>query len=161
VSCMMELCGNTDDIPIEIIELKYPLRYHRSELIADSGGPGRYRGGLGTMREVEVLSDGARASIQADRTVTKPWGLFGGGGGQNTRYSVVAPDGEVTVVGGRRPDGTYVSAKRSFPLAKGSRLRIESAGGGGYGDPRERERELVEDDVANGYVTPEGRASYE
>jgi len=66
--------GNTDDIPIEIIELKYPLRYHRSELIANSGGPGRFRGGLGTMREVEVLSDGARASIQADRTVTKPWG---------------------------------------------------------------------------------------
>ena len=161
VSCMMELCGNTDDIPIEIIELKYPLRYHRSELIADSGGAGRHRGGLGTLREVEVLADGARASIQADRTVTKPWGVFGGGGGQNTRYSVVSPDGTVTVVGGRRPDGTFVSAKRSFSLPKGARLRIESAGGGGYGDPRERDRRLIDEDVANGYVTPSGRAAYE
>jgi N-methylhydantoinase B len=161
VSCMMELCGNTDDIPIEIIELKYPLRYHRSELIADSGGPGRYRGGLGTLREVEVLCDGARASIQADRTVTKPWGLFGGQGGQNTRYSVVGADGEVTVVGGRRPDGTTVSAKRSFPLPKGSRLRIESAGGGGYGDPRERDRRELDEDVEDGYVSAGGRAAYE
>jgi N-methylhydantoinase B len=161
VSCMIELCGNTDDIPIEIVELKYPLRYHRSELIPDSGGPGRFRGGLGTERIIEVLSDGARASIQADRTETKPWGQFGGGGGANTRYSVVRANGDIDVVGGRRPDGTVVSAKRSFDLLKGERLRIEAAGGGGYGDPRERDRALVERDLRDGYITERGRREYE
>lgn len=161
VSCMIELCGNTDDIPIEIVELKYPLRYHRSALIPDSGGPGKFRGGLGTERIIEILSEGARASIQADRTVTKPWGQFGGGGGANTRYSVVRCNGDIDVVGGRRPDGTAVSAKRSFDLRKGECLRIEAAGGGGYGEPRERDRARLEHDVQNGYVTDEGRRAYE
>lgn len=155
VSCMIEICGNTDDIPIEITELKYPLRYRRSELITDSSGPGRYRGGMGTTREIEVLSGTARASIQADRTITQPWGVFGGLGGSNTRYSVVRRDGTVEVVGGRRPDGTYLSAKRSFNVEQGEALRIESAGGGGYGNPRERDHSLVAWDVKNGYVSPE------
>jgi N-methylhydantoinase B len=161
VSCMIELCGNTDDIPIEIVELKYPLRYRKSELIPDSGGPGRFRGGLGTERIIEVLSDGARASIQADRTFTRPWGVFGGAGGANTRYSIVRTDGSVDVVGGRRPDGTHVSAKRSFDVVKGECLRIEAAGGGGYGNPRERDRARVEEDLRNGYVTEAGRRHYE
>ena len=161
VSCMIELCGNTDDIPIEIAELKYPLRYHRSELIPDSGGPGRFRGGLGTERIIEVLSDRARASIQADRTITRPWGVFGGAGGANTRYSVVREGGAIEVVGGRRDDGSCVSAKRSFDLVKGECLRIEAAGGGGYGPPSKRDRRSLEEDVRNGYVTEAGRKSYE
>lgn len=161
VSCMIELCGNTDDIPIEICELKYPLRYHKSELIADSGGPGRFRGGLGSERIIEVLSDGARASIQADRTITRPWGIFGGGGGANTRYSIVRTNGDIDVVGGRLPGGSFVSAKRSFDVGKGECLRIEAAGGGGYGDPKDRDAVLLEDDVRNGYVTSDGRGAYE
>jgi N-methylhydantoinase B len=155
VSCMIELCGNTDDIPIEIAELKYPLRYRRSELRRDSGGPGRFRGGLGTLREIEVLSGNARASIQADRTLTQPWGLFGGLGGAQTRYSVVRRDGAVDVVGGIRPDGTHVSAKRSFDVLEGEALRIESAGGGGYGNPKDRDRDLVQEDMRNGYISPQ------
>jgi N-methylhydantoinase B len=155
VSCMMELCGNTDDIPVEIAELKYPLRYRRSELRMDSGGPGRHRGGMGTLREIEILRGNARASIQADRTRTRPWGIFGGLGGAQTRYSVVRHDGTVEIVGGIRPDGSHVSAKRSFDLLAGEALRIESAGGGGYGHPRERAPRLVREDVKCGYVSSE------
>ncbi len=65
------------------------------------------------------------------------------------------------VIGGLRPDGTHVSAKRPVWVRQGEALRIESAGGGGYGDPRERDRQRVRDDVANGYVSPEAaRADY-
>jgi N-methylhydantoinase B len=155
LTCMIELVGNIDDIPIEIAELKHPLRYRRSELRTDSGGAGKFRGGLGTLREIEVLGDAARCCIQADRTASAPYGLFGGKSGARTRYSVVRPDGQVDVIGGIRPDGSHVSAKRPVWVYQGEALRIESAGGGGYGDPRERDRERVRDDVGNGYISPE------
>jgi N-methylhydantoinase B len=152
-NCMIILVANTDDIPIEVCELKYPLRYRFSELIMDSGGPGRYRGGLGVTREIEVLADQARASIQADRTRTAPWGIFGGGPASRTRYSVLRPDGSQEVIGGIGPDGSYQSAKRHYNLKHGEILRIESAGGGGYGDPGTRDRDMVRDDVRKGYVS--------
>ncbi len=152
-NCMIILVANTDDIPIEVCELKYPLRYRWSELIPDSGGPGKFRGGLGVMREVEVLGPEARASIQADRTRTAPWGVFGGGPASRTRYSVIRPDGTQEVIGGIGFDGSYQSAKKAFNLKHGEILRIESAGGGGYGDPKERDRERVLDDVRKGCVT--------
>jgi N-methylhydantoinase B len=153
ISCMIELCGNTDDIPIEVAELKYPLRYQRSELRVDSGGTGKYRGGLGTLREIQVLRGKARASTQADRTKTPPFGVFGGGPAATTRYSKVHKDGSVEVLGGKRPDGTYGSAKRNFNVLKGEALRMEAAGGGGYGNPRQRDRRLVLEDVLDGYVS--------
>lgn len=158
-NCMIILVANTDDIPIEICELKYPLRYRYSELIPDSGGAGKFRGGLGVMREVEVLGPQARASIQADRTRTAPWGIFGGGPASRTRYSVIRPDGATEVIGGLGPDGSYQSAKKAYNLKHGEILRIESAGGGGYGDPKERDRELVRDDVRKGYVSEQAASS--
>src|SRR5258708_955719 len=112
LTCLVELVGNIDDIPIEIAELKHPLRYHRSEVRQDSGGPGRFRGGLGTLREIEVLGEAARCCIQADRSLSAPYGLFGGQSGARTRYSIVRRDETVDVIGGVRPDGTHVSAKR-------------------------------------------------
>jgi N-methylhydantoinase B len=159
VNCLIVLCANTDDIPIEITELKYPLRYRFSELITDSGGPGRFRGGLGVAREIEVLSEHAIASLQADRTRTQPWGIFGGSGGRRTRYLVKTGDQGSRVVGGIAPDGSYLSAKRSFEIPRGEILRIESAGGGGYGDASTRERERVQRDVRDGYVSEEAARS--
>lgn len=155
ISCMIELIGNTDDIPIEVAELKYPLRYRRSELRTDSGGPGKYRGGLGTLREIEVTEGTARACIQADRTKTAPWGIFGGMAGARTRYSLVKKDGQVVVMGGIDPQGRALSAKRSFDVGEGEALRIESAGGGGYGDPKARDKAAIIRDVRAGYVSRE------
>jgi len=155
ISCMIELVGNTDDIPVEVAELKYPLRYRHSELRTDSGGIGKFRGGLGTLRQVEVVRGKGRVASQADRTKTAPFGIFGGGPGMRTRYSVVHKDGTVEVYGGKTADGTYGSAKRNLDLHAGEALRMESAGGGGYGVPTERDRQMVLDDVLDGYVSLE------
>jgi N-methylhydantoinase B/oxoprolinase/acetone carboxylase alpha subunit len=100
-------------------------------------------------------------SIQADRTRSAPWGIFGGRDAARTRYSVVRIDGTVEVVGGIDEAGNHHTAKRSFDLSRGERLRIESAGGGGYGDPRDRDPLAIEQDVVNGHVTREqARAAY-
>ena len=102
-----------------------------------------------------VLEGAARCCIQADRTISAPYGLFGGKSAARTRYSIVRRDGQVDVIGGTRADGSHASAKRAVWVYAGEALRIEAAGGGGYGHPRERDRWRVRDDVADGYVSPE------
>ena len=149
------LVANVKDVPIEVVELRYPLRFVRSELREDSGGAGEYRGGLGAVREIQILSEEAATTIQADRTRTAPWGLFGGGGGHSTRYMVVAPDGSEKILGGKMRD-QYESAKKSgVPLREGDIVRIESAGGGGYGDPHLRAKDRVRSDIEDGYISKE------
>ncbi len=160
ISCMIEMIGNTDDIPIEVAELKYPLRYRRSELRTDSGGPGKYRGGLGTLREIEVLEGTARACIQADRTKTAPWGIFGGMPAARTRYSHVKRNGDVEVKGGIDANGQPQSAKKAFDVQKGEALRIESGGGAGYGGPLERDKSAVLHDLHSGYISREAAVTY-
>jgi N-methylhydantoinase B len=147
------LVANVRDVPVEVVELRYPLRISRSELRENSGGNGKTRGGLGAVREIEVLADIAQVTIQADRTRTAPWGLLGGGPGARTKYSVIRSDGSRELLGGQ--EGVrYESAKKSgIPLSKGDTIRIESGGGGGYGDPRSRPDEVVLSDLKNGYIS--------
>lgn len=147
------LVANVKDVPVEVIELRYPLRVIRSELRQDSGGIGRTRGGLGGVREIENLADSAQVTIQADRTRTSPWGLFGGGPGARTKYSVIRSNGTEELLGGL-DGGDYESAKKSgIVLGKGDVVRIESAGGGGFGAPRSRPEKDVRSDLDNGYVS--------
>ena len=153
LSSCIGLVANVKDVPVEVVELRYPLRVRRSELREDSGGAGRCRGGLGAVREFEILAEEANATIQADRTRTAPWGLGGGGPAARTRYSVVRADGVDELLGGQR-GSDYESAKKSgVPLSKGDVVRIESAGGGGFGEPRSRAEADVRSDLENGYIS--------
>jgi len=130
--------------PVEIIESEFPSRLQRFELIADSGGAGRFRGGLGIRREYLNLED-ARFSIRSMKHLIPPNGCAGGGTGR---------PGDIWI----NPD--TAQAKRlptryaDYPLRKGDVFRLDTPGGGGHGDPIEREPERVLDDLREGCVSP-------
>ncbi len=139
------LYANTRNNPIEDVESHLPLRVTKYELIEDGGGAGRWRGGLGSVREVEFLDD-AGYSLEGDGSVWAPPGLFGG------------QPGSPGAVWLNRGSDTELELPSKFPYrraAAGERLCLISPCGGGYGDPLERDREAVRTDVSEGFVSPE------
>ncbi len=134
--------GDLKNIPVEVLESRYPIRVHQYAVAPDSGGRGRWRGGCGVVREYEVLADGVTLSTWFERTRTPAWGLFGGGPGSATE-AVITVDGE----------STSVLKVNRFPAPAGSRLRVVTGGGGGYGDPEERSKEDLRRDLIEGYTT--------
>ena len=128
--------------PAEITEQTSPLVFRRKELRPDTGGPGRRRGGLGQVIEVEHRQ-GAPFTIWAafDRIKHPPRGRNGGAAG--------AP-GSVGLA-----DGTRLNGKGVQEVPPGKRLVVHTPGGGGYGDPRGREAEAIERDLRDGYVSAE------
>jgi N-methylhydantoinase B len=139
------LFANTRNNPIEDIESHYPLRVTRYELVTDRGGAGKWRGGLGSVRDVSFLVLGGM-SLEGDGNRFPPPGLFGGKLGHV---------GEVILDPGR-PEERAVPSK--FPYMKvkaGTTIRTVSPCGGGYGNPFERDAEKVLADVIDGYVSPE------
>lgn len=137
----------------EIVERKYPLRVRRNEIRPDSGGPGQYRGGVGLIREIEVLSEGARFSLLSDRNLVPPYGVNGGRSGATNRFTVERK-------GQPLPTSEFPGKVSGFPLMLGDRVRMESSGGGGFGNPAARSEQQLKTDVDNGYVTPKGLADY-
>jgi len=113
---------NSLNTPAEALEYAYPLRVRRYSLRRDSGGGGRFRGGDGIVREIEMLTD-CEVTLLADRRSRGPWGLAGGSDGAAGIASVIRRDGSVEKMPG----------KFSARLRKGERIRIESPGGGGWG----------------------------
>ncbi len=140
--CMND--GDTHNGPSEQVENKFPLLVHRYELRGDSGGAGRWRGGLGTEVEVEALAP-VNYMTRSDRVVNPPWGLNGGKHAQGNRIAI-RRNGELTVFPGGKVDTR---------LAKGDAYIMSTGGGGGFGDPRERPLEALKRDVRQGYVSPE------
>jgi len=136
---------NTMNTPIEALEAYLPLRFEGYALRADSGGPGRWRGGCGIERSWTLRSPKATLSILAERTKIPPWGLHGGLPASLGEYELVRGDGSVE----RLP------SKCTIPLKQGDRLVIRTPGGGGYGSPLERPPDLVLKDVVNGLVSLE------
>ena len=134
--------GDLKNIPVEVLESRYPIRVHRYAVSPDSGGRGRWRGGCGVEREYEVLADGVTLSTWFERTTTPAWGLFGGEPGSTTE-AVITVDG----------DSEPVLKVNRYPAPKGSRLRVATGGGGGYGDPAERSEEDLRRDLIEGYTT--------
>ena len=133
--------------PIEAVEQLYPVRIERTALREDSGGPGRWRGGLGLTREVLIQTSGSQLSVLAEKSVLPPFGVCGGGAGATNRFWVRR--------GGRRVETSPLPGKVSgFPLEPGDLLLMESSGGGGFGDPLDRDPASVVADVLEGYVTP-------
>ncbi len=136
--------GDLKNLPVEVIEARYPIRVNRYGLRPDSGGDGRWRGGLGVIREYEMLSDDSKLSLWWERTETPGWGLHGGNDG--------AP-GEVIVdhAGGRE----RILKVDGMPLRTGDRVTVMTGGGGGFGSPGERDPEAIAQDRADGYVQSE------
>src|SRR5215468_6887067 len=133
--------------PVEAVEQLYPVRVERTALREDSGGPGRFRGGLGLTREVLIQTPRSRLSVLAEKSVLPPFGVCGGGAGATNRFWVRR--------NGRRVESSPLPGKVSaFPLEPGDVLLMESSGGGGFGDPLERDPARVIADIGEGYVTP-------
>jgi N-methylhydantoinase B len=145
------LYANTRNNPIEDIESHYPLRVTRYELNVDTGGAGRWRGGLGTVREVEFLQAGGM-SLEGDGSVFPPPGLFGGSDGTPGRVEIRGADGAAVEVPSKFP---------YRPAQAGDRLLLVAPSGGGYGPAPERDPQAIRDDVADEVLSPErARALY-
>src|SRR5207237_9261140 len=129
--------------PTEASEQRYPVRVEATALREDSGGPGRGRGGLGLTRAVRILAPHTRLSVLAEKAVLPPFGVCGGGAGSTNRFWLRRD--------GRRVEASPLPGKVSgFPLEPGDLLLMESSGGGGFGDPLERDPARVAPDVARG-----------
>lgn len=134
--------------PVEILEAQYPVRFRRWALRPDSGGDGEFRGGLGASYDIELLADSAEAFTFGDRAWRPPLGVAGGGAAATNEISFVVADEVVEPELGAKVLGVK--------MARGDRVRIESPGGGGYGDASRRDPEAVERDRRLGYVTGSG-----
>lgn len=139
-------CGfhNVSNSPIEMIEQDYPLTFQTYGLVPDSGGAGRTRGGLGLVREFRLDAPTGRFVANLDRFEIPPYGLAGGDAGRAGRLTLRRADG----------DEVMLSSKvRGVEMSRGDSIRLETAGGGGYGDPADRSEDAVIADLAGGYVT--------
>jgi N-methylhydantoinase B len=134
------------NLPAEFTESRFPLRVERLGLAVDSGGPGQFRGGLGYDKHVRVLRDGFFMSI-ADRSILSCWGVRGGLAGRPFQVTIDA-DGP-----NEREADALADAE---PVRAGEIIRIRTTGGGGWGDPLERETERVLADVRDGKVSVQG-----
>ena len=131
---------------VEVVESQYPIAVDRFEIRAGSCGDGKWRGGFGVRRDVRVKSDVGALSVLTDKCVIPPFGVHGAKNGAGNHF-VVIRDGEFL-------EPSAVPGKVSgFPLRQEDVVREESAGGGGYGDPLERDSDLVATDVRLGYFT--------
>jgi N-methylhydantoinase B len=136
------LFGDIRIIPVEVLEHKYPVVLEQFALRQDSGGPGTFRGGLGVVKDYRC-TDELELLTGYDRHDCPPWGLFGGKAGAANTIVVT------------RADGTTDEFRKvtEYRLRPGDVVSFRTAGGGGYGDPRERDPQRVADDVLDGYVS--------
>lgn len=137
---------NTSNLPVECMELEYPLRVEEYRLISDSGGPGKYRGGLGIRKDIRILEGDAIFTVKADRSKIPPWGLFGGGKGLAGQI-VINPDTDNPIILDSKKSGTI--------LPKGSILSCRTPGSGGFGNPLERDKALIIRDLEQGMISKE------
>lgn len=139
---------NVSNTPVEAIEAEYPIRIHAYELVTDTAGSGEHRGGPGTIREYEFLQETAVQGLN-DRFTTPPYGLEGGQEGTGGR-AVFAPTDD---------EERSLHSKDGLTATAGDKLRLYTAGGGGYGDPDERDPAAIRADLHNGIVSAERTAA--
>ena len=144
VSGTMVNHSNGKVAPIEIIESEFPTRILRFDLIRDSAGAGRFRGGLGFIREYQLINEDARFSIRSTKHSIPPNGVDGGKPGRA---------GACIINPGTNEERRMPTRYSDFPLPSGSIFRVETPGGGGCGDPLERDPEQVLKDIIDGYVS--------
>jgi N-methylhydantoinase B len=136
--------SNLHTTPIEILESEFPCRITRFDLVPNSGGAGEWRGGLAMRREYELLED-ATVIRRFNKARFPPKGVAGGHDGEHARF--------VLRLGTAQEVETAASAR--VEMRAGERFLLQSAGGGGYGDPANRAQVALARDVAEGYVSPE------
>jgi N-methylhydantoinase B len=143
-SAAVSVCqGDVRNTPVELQEIKYPVLIDKHAFRTDSGGPGRFRGGLGLEVAYRMLQP-CRANINCERTVDPPWGVHGGhAAATNSAIVHRAADGSDSVV----------LKATELPLAAGDVVTFLTAGGGGYGNPSERSPDALARDVAEGFVS--------
>ncbi|MDH3427244.1 MAG: hydantoinase B/oxoprolinase family protein [Gemmatimonadota bacterium] len=132
---------NTENSPIEETEANYPVAITRYELIEGSGGAGEFRGGMGLRRDYQFEGD-VKLSIMADRVKFSPQGLAGGLPGHPCRF-IIDPDGEAR----------QLPSKFSITVPAGTTMSVQIAGGGGYGDPSDRDPAAIASDLKNGLIS--------
>ncbi len=138
--------GDTHNSPVEAAEAKAPVLLVQRALRQDSGGAGRWRGGLGVIQEVRVLTS-VMFDSRVERTLCPPWGLHGGKDALPNRVSVVRKDGAL--------EQFSTGKVNPLRLDQGDGYAVATGGGGGFGDPLERPAEQVLQDVTSGYVSVE------
>jgi len=138
--------SNTMNTPIEVLEMSFPVRVDEYVLVTDSGGAGRFRGGLGARRTWTVLDHKARASSCLERTKSAPFGLSGGKPGLTAKIWTEAPNGDIGTAPG----------KGGFDVPNGGQIHLRVPGSGGFGNPSERDANAIKEDVLDGYISEEG-----
>ena len=138
------------NVPNEFIEAYFPLRIERYDTIPDSGGAGLHRGGNGLTVAYRFLNDGT-VSVHDDRWLTYPWGVNGGDPGMSSTKRLVRVDGSEQWLGAK---------SEGIKVKKGDLLYFNTWGGGGWGDPYDRDPEVVRADVAKSLVSAEGAKRY-
>lgn len=133
--------GDFKNFPIETMEQRYPLRLHRHGLRDGSGGSGRWRGGLGIVREYETLAE-CTIQLWFERTQEPSWGLFGGEAGASPEVTVTLPGGPAVPM----------LKVNNLKVPPGTRILVKTGGGGGWGDSHTREPEAAERDRRVGFV---------
>ena len=139
VDCLQTDGTNSMNLPVEALAIEAPVRVLRFALRTDSGGPGRHRGGLGVVREYEFQADDIRLTYRGERHFTDARGAAGGGAGAMSRATIHRADGRTEVI----------ASKLVTTVSRGDRLVVETAGGGGFGDPKSRLPDQITADLAN------------
>ena len=138
-----QLLSNTGNIPVEAVENELSMfQIDRYELIQDSGGDGRYRGGLGLRRVYRILKADVILSTYSDRFKFAPWGLFGGEDARKSRFTLI-----------RKGKKIKLPSNSNTKLRKGDLFIAETSGGGGYGSPKERKKDLIRRDIEEGKIS--------
>jgi len=135
--------GEHRNMPVEVVEAKFPLFIHEYCYGQDTAGAGRHRGGLGVVRRYELLGEQAHLSTWFERSVTPAWGIFGGLSGSRPRV----------VVNAGTEDEQEILKVNFLPVERGCVFEARTGGGGGYGPPEERDPEAVLEDVREGFVS--------
>jgi N-methylhydantoinase B len=138
---------NCSNIPVEVLESNNPLLFHRIEFIADSAGAGQFRGGCAVRKDVEVRNSAAFVTLLGDRHKFQPYGVFGGRPG-SLAETILIRDGQAMTL----------ASKQSLALRRGDVVSYRLSGAGGYGNPRNRDRRAIEQDLLDGYMTAAGVA---
>jgi N-methylhydantoinase B len=137
----MSMPVNCSNVPVEVMEARSPFLFERKELVVDSGGAGRFRGGLGQQVLVRNLADASLDFVprSCGRITHPPLGLRGGLPGGGGAMSI---------------DGEPIDVRRAHRVGPGQLVRVAIPGGGGFGDPADRPTEAIEADLAAGHISP-------
>jgi N-methylhydantoinase B len=140
---------NCANIPVEVHEANNPVLIHQLALLRDTGGAGFTRGGCGLAKDIELLAGTATLTLLGDRHIKAPHGMAGGKPGALASSTLVRNGVETPLI-----------SKQMLDMQSGDVLRLRLAGAGGYGPASEREQSRIDDDLADGFISPEGMARH-